>query len=363
MLAARAALWPLRLGQGSGREEMELAQPMPKRIKRDRSREYEMTTLKRTLAANPNTKEAQVWSNLQDKRPYMQNLQNEFLKDFKESGFNMVEGTRWCRYTQSERFVQDGEYMTEEQILHEERGSQEIAKARMQWARDLGEGTPEPGKGRGYFRDPMRGGAWVYKYFHNVKHRQQVESCKGRETMQRTGQLDTNTLLQGRGSLPQLQDAQQESMSISSTDLASQPLTPPRDSGLACSSDEQVSSGGGPVSDVAPPANSISEAMDTHPVQGGSSPPPTESGAAAVAAPKPEETTTVADYVRKATEMMDQAKSHELLTGFALALTQRLAAVKKIEKPHLNYRCVKQLMSLVALSEQVLPVIITAEQA
>ena len=48
----------------------------------------------RTIAANPQSREATVWSNLKGNSPCVQALQKEFMETFQKHGFGCVEGSK-----------------------------------------------------------------------------------------------------------------------------------------------------------------------------------------------------------------------------------------------------------------------------
>jgi hypothetical protein len=270
----------------------------------DRSREYAVTVLQRTLKANPNDKMNEIWNALKGKSPHMQRLQDDFLRDFREQGFSVAEASRWSRFVQTESFIQDGAYLTEEQILAEEKGSAANTKARIEWAKGEGEGTPEPGKGLGFYRDPMRGGALVFKYFFNVTHRHTYKSTKGRETTQHTGPLDPHTVMNAPpGQVTAKADPP----------LALADKTPPQ------------------------PATALPGAADGNTVAEGAS----------------------ADSIKARTERLLLAlTSQPLLLGFVAELEKMLEVVMKVKGvPRASYRCIKQLQQLVELTEKVLPLV------
>ncbi len=124
--------------------------------------ECEKSALSRTLRANPGTDEAKVWGQLQGKGATMQLLQQQFMRDFKQEGFGMVQGSRWSSYCQHERYTQDDEYMTYEQIFAAEKKSALNTEAKITWAKSPGEGKAgTPAETKGWYKDPTRNDAPV----------------------------------------------------------------------------------------------------------------------------------------------------------------------------------------------------------
>ena len=79
------------------------------------------------------------------------------------------------------RNSQEDEYMTFEQILFEEK-SKPNALAKRDSAMQLGEGINEPGKRKGWYKDPSRNNAPVFLYYRNQKHKHTIQEGQGRKT-------------------------------------------------------------------------------------------------------------------------------------------------------------------------------------
>ena len=83
----------------------------------------------------------------------MQQLQSVCMSDFQQKGFGMVEGSKWMHHTFVQEYSSGETYLTKEQIFKEECKSVENTEAKIQWARDQGEGVNQPGKQKGFYKD------------------------------------------------------------------------------------------------------------------------------------------------------------------------------------------------------------------
>ena len=152
----------------------------------------------RAIRSRPESKEAGVLAELmKSKNSVMLASQKEFLKDFREKGFGFVEGTKWSEFVSREQFTQEIVYCTEAQILKEERGNEANCRAKIEFARSMGEGINEPGEQKGWYRDPSRDNAPVYYYARNVVHAIKLRKDQGRRSNQSTG----NMAIKGSGAL------------------------------------------------------------------------------------------------------------------------------------------------------------------
>ena len=77
--------------------------------------------------------------------------------------------------------------MTEAQIKWEEKNDETATKAKVDFAKSFGEGVPPPGDPLGYYKDPSRGGQYVYKYTSNLKETERLTKRQKLETKQTTG--------------------------------------------------------------------------------------------------------------------------------------------------------------------------------
>ena len=112
----------------------------------------------------------------------MVKLRGEFKRAVMDKGFGFVEGSKWSSWISEEKFVQEDEYKTESQVLSAECGSAASTAAKIAWAKSLGEGEPPPGDCNCFYRDPTRGGEYVYLYMDNLKHRHTESKQDGRQT-------------------------------------------------------------------------------------------------------------------------------------------------------------------------------------
>ena len=161
-----------------------------KRQRVDRSVEYDKEKTMRAIRSRPESKEAGVLAELmKSKNSVMLEEQKQFLKDFKEKGFGFVEGTKWSEFVSREQFTQEIVYITEPQILQEESGNEANCRAKIEFARSMGEGINEPGEQKGWYRDPSRDNAPVYYYARNVVHAIKLRKDQGRRSNQSTGNM------------------------------------------------------------------------------------------------------------------------------------------------------------------------------
>ena len=165
--------------------------------KRQREREYQKHTIEATMKANPTAPVASVWKQLRGKSRTMQTLQDEFMRDFSQKGFDMIEGSKWTTFLMTTEFEDEGEYMTEAQIQCAECGCPVATKAKLDWAKQQGEGIAEHGKGKGYFKDPSRDNQYVYRYDKNLKDRTKIARTDGRQTRNFNAPLNVSDIQAG----------------------------------------------------------------------------------------------------------------------------------------------------------------------
>ena len=149
------------------------------------------------MKANPTAPVASVWKQLRGKSRTMQTLQDEFMRDFSQKGFDMIEGSKWTTFLMTKEFEDEGEYMTEAQIQKEECGCAAATKAKLDWAKQQGEGIAEHGLGKGYFKDPSRDNQYVYRYDKNLKDRTKIARTDGRQTRNFNAPLNVSDIQAG----------------------------------------------------------------------------------------------------------------------------------------------------------------------
>ena len=170
--------------------------------KRNREGEYAKDAFAATMAANGETSEARIWKALAGKSRQQQELQKSFMSEFRQTGFGFVEGSKWTTYDLQQKIEMQREYMTEEQIFKKECKSAANTAAKIEWAILQGEGTPELGKGKGWFRDPSRGGAKVYLYDENLKTGDTFTKHQGRQTRNFSGPMEVASISSGTPDTP-----------------------------------------------------------------------------------------------------------------------------------------------------------------
>ena len=268
--------------------------------KRHRDREYQKHMLEATMKANPTAACASVWKKLRGKSRTMQTLQDEFMRDFSEKGFSMVEGSKWTTFLHTVEFEDEGEYMTKAQIQREECGCPVATKAKLDWAKQQGEGIAEHGLGKGYFKDPSRNNQYVYRYDKNLKDRRKIARTDGRQTRNFNAPLNMSDIQAG----------------CSSASSAALPLPPPFI--------------------IPPPITDGSEQSEA-----GSANDVGEQG--------------VPELIKTAEELLKEMAGMELMEGFRKELESAMADVSKVKGVvRSNYRVVKQLKHDVDLIQKVL---------
>ena len=271
--------------------------------KRQREREYQKHTIEATMKANPTAPVASVWKQLRGKSRTMQTLQDEFMRDFSQKGFDMIEGSKWTTFLMTTEFEDEVEYMTEVQIQKEECGCPVATKAKLDWAKQQGEGIAEHGLGKGYFKDPSRNNQYVYRYDKNLKDRRKIARTDGRQTRNFNAPLNVSDIQAG--------------CSLASS--AALPLPPPI---------------------IIPP-----------PITDGSE--QSEAGSA-----KDVGVQGVPELVKTAEELLKEMAGMELMEGFRKALEADMADVSKVKGVvRSNYRVVKQLKHDVDLIQKVLKLV------
>ena len=127
-----------------------MASPTPsKKRTREREGEHEMLAVKRCMEANPQTDESSVWGKLAGKSKIMVKLRKEFAAQFKSDGFGFVQGSKWATYLNTEEFKSTDSYKTEAQIFRDEGKDPTNTKAKLDWAREKGQGSPSSGRPEG----------------------------------------------------------------------------------------------------------------------------------------------------------------------------------------------------------------------
>ena len=119
------------------------------------------------------------------------------MRDFSQKGFDMIEGSKWTTFLMTTEFEDEGEYMTEAQIQKEECGCPVATKAKLDWAKQQGEGIAEHGLGKGYFKDPSRDNQYVYRYDKNLKDRTKIARTDGRQTRNFNAPLNVSDIQAG----------------------------------------------------------------------------------------------------------------------------------------------------------------------
>ena len=118
----------------------------------------------------------------------MMALRKKFVADFSQHGYGFVQGSKWKSMTHGDTFSQRSSDLTYEQILDKEK-SEKNARAKLDIAKELGEGTETPGQHLGWYRDRSRGGAPVYLYGEGVVHVEETRTQRGLKTQQETDRL------------------------------------------------------------------------------------------------------------------------------------------------------------------------------
>ena len=274
--------------------------------KRQREREYQKHTIEATMKANPTAPVASVWKQLRGKSRTMQTLQDEFMRDFSHKGFDMIEGSKWTTFLMTTEFEDEGEYMTEAQIQKEECGCAAATKAKLDWAKQQGEGIAEHGLGKGYFKDPSRDNQYVYRYDKNLKDRTKIARTDGRQTRNFNAPLNVSDIQAG--------------CSLASS--AALPLPPPIIIPPPITDGSEQSEAGSP------------ESAEDVGAQG------------------------VPELVKTAEELLKEMAGMELMEGFRKALEADMADVSKVKGVvRSNYRVVKQLKHDVDLIQKVLKLV------
>ena len=155
----------------------------------DRGVEYGVRRMKSAFGTDQGkaSVELKCWEKIQGKG--MLDLRKKFVSEFTQKGFGFVEGSKFKSYVQEEIVRKKTRYLTAEQILDEEKGSKANMKAKIDNAKQLGEGTSEPGKHKGWYKDPSRGGAAIYMYGDPLEHIEEFKNRRGWETTQTTGKI------------------------------------------------------------------------------------------------------------------------------------------------------------------------------
>ena len=290
--------------------------------KRDGGSEYELKTIRKTFDANKNTQEAKVFFSFTGKTPAVIALRRQFLQEFQEKGFGFVEGTRWTQNLSKEEHVAEEEYMSAAQILKAECKDAAATQAKIDFALAQGEGNCMPGQGKGY-KDASRGDVLVYRYQKNAKTLNTHSRIEGHGTENKTGQIAmSNVPVPSAGSSASagtLSSALCDGSSGTRTPVGDQPFETPERAGK-------------------PAAEAASEAKEEGPLD-------------------KVEKASVEDLKRKAQCICDQMVGNTLLNGFSTELTVAMDAVKAVQHPKSNYRCVRNLATIVDLSERVLKVV------
>ena len=276
--------------------------------KRSRDGEYAKAVFAKTMLANPKTREANVWLNLKGNSPHMQALQKEFMEAFQQKGFGCVEGSKWTEYERKQEVAAEVEYLTKAQIYKREANDQAATDAKIAWAVAQGEGTPEPGQGKGWFKDPSRGGQPVYKHDHGYKYKDSFTKNLGRKTLNSSGPTSIGDV----------------------TPSSALPEPAPAHSQLATSSAAQAA----PASALPPlPAAGTEDTSDA---------------TAEI---------NLSEMRAKADDQLNQMAGNECMSGFVKELNAAITAYDAIKgTPKPNYRAVRNLMQMVTVVERVLKI-------
>ena len=318
-----------------------------------RMMEYEKNNFNKHMVANADTDEAQVWKSLKGKSASMQQLQREFMMDFKTKGFGFIQGTKWMKHISKEIYSVDDEYKTYEQILDAEK-SESNAKAKIAYALTLGEGVPSNGKG--WFKDPSRNDAPVYFYVGNMKHSTSIAKLDCMQTdmltdvhklqdvekhmalhnplmAQLSGPAPGSAISTSTPTTPQISTGAHSAGSATST---SAPITPQTSTGAHNAS----SCPGTPSSQASTlPLDPNQETPKLRkPIVGSSM----ESGDAALDV-EMTDAMTAAQIIAKAMAMVDKLKHEPILTSVMMELVRIHTLVHGIPQPKSNHHAVKEL--------------------
>ena len=307
------------------------------KTKRRRTQEYEQNAVAATLGANPATKEAQVWSKLQGKSRVMINMRKQFMEEFGQKGFGFVEGSKWTTHINEETYDAEDSHKTYAQILQAEAGCIKSAKAKLEFAKTMGEGTPDDPKG--WFADPTRDGEPVYFYQENVRHNNKIGRHQGRQTMNSTGKVaigDANAgvVPPAAGGKPVVPTTPTQTAAHVQTPLPLVPGTPTQTAVQTPASTAKAPTTPGACSLSSEPlATPHSSSKEQETV-------------------KPQE--TVDELMDRAQELCNQLRGLEMMSGFCSQLQDAIKAVKSVTGvPKSNYRCVRQLILVTNLTEKV----------